>query len=197
MNSQFKINSYSLYNIELPDNIAYSGYIKHYKFTKISDILGARCGVDKNEIIIYGTKGNKIYFHFANKKKGFYFGNFNRLRINISCKLIEDVKYICAYFEYSILKIGVFLHVYIGILSSKRPGIDKYKEIEIKDFSNYDNPIISNTLDNNCKILCALDNNNKIKCKQIYVTITQAGVLFSPNIKIVNIYGRHNTNNKI
>ena len=185
--SQFKINSYSSYNIKLSDNIAYSGYIKHYKFKQKSNIVGARCGVDKNEIIIYGTKDNKIYFHFVNKKEGFSFGNFNRLRINISCKLIEDVKYICAYFEGSKLKIGVFLHVFILINFVKSPGIHRYEEKEMNDFSNCDNPIISDTLDKNCKILCVLDKNNEIRCKKIYVTITQVGVVFLPIITIVSI----------
>ena len=105
LNSQFKIQSFTSKNISLPKNFEYSGYIQQNKFIEIYNTAGARCGVGKNEIIIYGKKGKYIYFYFINKEEGFFFEISNKLENNISCKLIEDVKYICSYFVNSNLKI--------------------------------------------------------------------------------------------
>ena len=79
------------------------------------------------------------------------------------------------------------MHVYIGVGRLDKPGIWRYEEKDMNEFSNYKKAIFSDTIDINCKILCGLNDDNDIKCKQIYVIIKQVNLIFSPTITIVSI----------
>ena len=189
----YKIKFHSNFEIEnmneiksLSKNAQYVGYITGNKFNEISSFSGSRCGVEKNEIIAYGKNGKNINFYFINKNQEYSVEIDNELGNDISCKLIEDVKYICAYRIGNILKVGIFMYRYIGILTFKEKGIDKLNERTVSQFSKHTYPSLINTSNKNYKILCALDENNFIKCIKIYAEVDET-ILFDSQIKIEDI----------
>ena len=95
LNSEFKI-TYLNYLKTLSIEFQYSGYIKANKFSNLLSTKRFRVSIDENEIIIYGKKESNIYFYFI-LANTYYSVEISSLGSNISCKLIKDVKYICAY----------------------------------------------------------------------------------------------------
>ena len=163
INSQFKVSgTNSLQN--LPVDFLSLGYIQASSFDKSAKILLARCNLNENEIIIYGKLNSYIYFYFVSKQQ-VYNENIDELGSFISCKLIKDVKYICAYRKGVYVNLGAFVHLYI---SFKKEGISKVEEKKIVAFKNYDNPVIYD-LSGNTKIICALNTSLYIKCIKVEI----------------------------
>ena len=90
-------NSEILYikkNQSITSDVSFYGYIKQKEYHgNFVDGLG----VEKNEIILYGIKGEKIYFYYINKR-GLYEADIKESHLGeqVSCKLILGTRYICA-----------------------------------------------------------------------------------------------------
>ena len=188
INLQFKVSgTNSLQN--LPVDFLSLGYIQASSFDKSAKIVLARCNLNENEIIIYGKLNSYIYFYFVSKQQ-VYNENIDELGSFISCKLIKDVKYICAYRKGVYVNLGAFVHLYISL---KKEGISKVEEKKIVAFKNYDNPVIYD-LSGNTKIICALNTSLYIKCIKAEIE-DKNFYSYIENINIENDYYYNYINN--
>ena len=144
-------------NVTIP-NITFSGYIQGISSNPISN---------KNEIILYGISKDVLYFYYVSEKQYYNVSITKNNDGQISCKLIVENYYICAYLHID--------HAHLLILSD----VDKklYGKLEIVDdiieIDFFDNLILYDTSVFNYKILCSSskmnDKSDEIECEVIYI----------------------------
>ena len=161
------ISNLILRNSLQPD-IKFYGYIKGIESQGETPQKDAKCESLRNEIIIYGRRGQFIYFYFLSENKEKVFSvNFIGIEGEISCKLVKDNVYICACTEYNQITLKILAHVYT---SENMEGLIMEKTIDVQNYNNHDNAIIYDTYAYNYKIVCARKiSDNTIECKPFYI----------------------------
>ena len=128
--------------------------------------------VEVNEIIFYRKTDDKIYFYFLLENKHYYvlFGDIDE---QVSCKLIQDAIYICAFTENNNIKLKILSLIYLENGKNSPKDFKVLTTTEVDNFSNNDNVILYDTINQNYKVLCAREIiNNSIKCIEIEFSIT-------------------------
>ena len=149
-------------------SIQYSGTLK------IKDYMSK---VDSNEIIFYGKEGENIYFYYKFKKK-LYNVNFGEIDENISCKLLKEAIYVCAFSKLGQVKLKFLVLVYLENTNSENLALRDMETVDIDDLSNHDSAILYDTSDSNYKIICARDKHtNIIKCISIEFEVTYSNTI--------------------
>ena len=161
----------------IDSTVKFCGYIKQFEFDKGNNFLDFRSDMDENEIIIYGKKEKKIYFYYVNKNKGFE-GNINidKLGEQMSCKLVDSVRYICAYNSGEKVKVSIFI-------LTKAGNYEILKEFKTEDDNNFnknDNILLFDTKNNEQKILCSRNMiNNKTICSKLQINLYTNNIEFN------------------
>ena len=175
-NYYYKINPNNLINeVEtlklekhepLPYDIKYFGFIREKYFEQSSEVSNARSNINQDEIILYGKKGEDIYFYYI--KESYYSHQIDDDKNKISCKFVTNVCYICAYFKHNKIIIDILAHVYV---SDGEKGIKNITTYNIEGMHDYDNLIIYDTDNDDYKILCAANKRIDAICKEIFISI--------------------------
>ena len=141
----------------------YIGCFKHYQHNSqnVYDRIG------NNEIIFYGEQTNTLYFLYIKKNFENDASRVTDFNKKISCKLIENIKYICAYINKNNNKI-IISYVYLTQLNGNSDIAGNPDNNVINNNDNSDYVILFNTNINNHKILCyKIKEKDKIKCYKI------------------------------
>ena len=147
--------------MSLLSDIKYKGFIRETEYNE-GDPLSI---IKKDEIIIYGRKGENIYFIYLKERGNPYFIRINNIGDIISCKFIRGSRYVCAYFQNNKICVSI---IYRKIISSSY-RLEIFSNIEIDDSKDYDILILYDTDEQFYKILCYSNKkNNKPKCIAIY-----------------------------
>jgi len=137
-------------------NFISAGCIKQFRYNGNDPKIG------NGEIIVYGRQEDSIYFYYINKKKGDLIpaNNING-NDNVSCKLINNVRYMCGFFNYSRVKIDVMhLSNYNNLIKFE---IDTL--FDVLNTDNTDNLILFDTKKVENKFLCyKRKNDTKTEC---------------------------------
>ena len=157
-------------NKSINSDISIYGYIKQKEFQNNNNngyYMNNRCSIGKNEIIIYGKKENNIYFYYINNQTEYEVKiNEPHIREQISCKLIDSVRYICAYNCNSKVRLAYF--ILVKNVNKIEFSLKTYKEIQ--QLQNKDNITLFDTINNEDKIICTRNiYNNKINCFKIHI----------------------------
>ena len=162
-NNNNQITSLTL-SKNFPFDIQYLGYIRENENSYYGNSADRMCGIEEDEIIIYGKKGDYVYFNFT--KGDSYLIDFGNIGDKISCKLIRSARYICAYFSDDQIKLNILLHKFIQY---NVKGFEIYETIVPQGFSGYDNLILYETNLDFYNILCASKKGAKDEAKCIAV----------------------------
>ena len=146
--------------------VQYSNYIQA-KFssrggmpTSTSEISSS---IGENEVILYGKKGQKLYFLYTTEKVS-YDISVGNLDDQISCKLANGAINVCAVSYQGKIMLKFFVLIYAN--SSSKKIIEKHSQ-DVDGFTNHENAILYDTENEDYKILCANKINDKsIECKQ-------------------------------
>ena len=145
----------------LKDDIRYLGYITELQIIKDQSRFSEESkSTYVNEIIIYGKSGNELVFYSLSKEE-YYYITIENIVEQISCKITNNIIYICAF---SIIN---NIEIFILTLSSSSK-LEKLFSTRINRFEGYKNAILYDVFAQNYKILCAqtIDSNN-IDCLAI------------------------------
>ena len=144
----------------LQSDIQYKGYIQENHVSSYSVIENSLSNIGREEIIIYGKKGDYLYFSYIGESDYYILiENFGEI---ISCKLIGSSRYICAYFKSNKIQISILALKYNKNLQKELSIIDT---IQPEGFDDYNDLIIYDTKEKDYKVLCATKKkNNSIKC---------------------------------
>ena len=97
--------------------------------------------------------------------KKLYNVNFGEIDENVSCKLLKESIYVCAFSKLGKVKLKFLVLVYLEDANSENLELRDMANLDISDFSNHDSAIFYNTSDSDYKIICARNKiNNNIKC---------------------------------
>ena len=163
-------------------NLEYKGFIREKEF-KYKDPVSP---IQKDEIIIYGKSGDKLYFIYIKEKKS-YSIEIPNIGEQISCKLIRGSRYACSYFVEDKIYVSTLLLKY---KSSSDRELTILQKLQINN-QNYDNLILFETDHYYYKILCySKKTNNEIKCNIIYTFVEYYVLLgtISKNLELKNSY---------
>ena len=168
----YKINLNSFHEIiNLNEEPAYSfdsgteyvGCIKHYKYDSVNEYDR----VEKDEIILYGYQSNKLYFYYIKKKFENDENDVNNFNKKISCKLIEDINFICTHVRNDNNHKIVISLIKLGKLNDKS-DIVGYPDNNVFDNEKSDYVILFNTKNKKEKILCSkIHEKEKTNCFKI------------------------------
>ena len=164
---------YSYYSfpssMDFPTSTNYVGYMKESEFNGGCSLYDCRCKIYKNEIIIYGKSSLYITFSFIlNQASDKILINFN-MDDQISCKLLLNAEYICAFIYSKKVYLYTFAYVIKTQILSNKCELMKIGNIEVNIMNTHTKVTLYDTTENQIKILCAKNiNNNKIEC--IYVS---------------------------
>ena len=167
------------------------GYIKQKEFQNSynnNHNKYSRYSRGKNEIIIYGKKGNNIFFYYIDKQEKYEVQiNEPNLGEQISCKLIENVRCICAYN----CDVKVQLAYFVLMKNENKIEFSIKKQIEIENYNNNDNITVFDTINDLDKIICTRTiSNSQIKCFKIqfqsyqYESINQYNYPYLQNLDL-------------
>ena len=155
------------FNKALPSDVRYRGFIQEKEIEYASIVISGRGNIVKNEIIIYGTKNNYLYFNYL--KEFDYSLNIDNIGEIISCRLIRTSRYLCAYFQNNNIKISIIILIY---KSNEKKELQIFQTIEPSGFTGYNNFILYDTKDVNYKVFCATKiGETKAKCLGLYMTV--------------------------
>jgi hypothetical protein len=156
------------------DNSNYIGYIQESEYKGNSNKYKyCRCEMKKDEIIIYGKKGNnKLIFTFAYK-----LNTYQEKEIDSSAVKIED-KLVCRKLENSLYsctitcdgQIYIYYLIYRAKVSGTTSNCELFKKVrvQLKRFTSHSNVELYKTANNTKDILCAKNINSKeIECSEI------------------------------
>ena len=150
-------------------NVNFYDYIKQFEFDRGNNVIEFRSNADKNEIILYGKKEKNIYFYYISKDKGFEAKiNDNKLGEQMSCKLIDSVRYVCAYNIGEKVKVSILMLTKVGNTET----LNVLKTEDNNNFNKNDNILLIDTKNKEEKILCSKNlNNNKAICSKLQINV--------------------------
>ena len=171
----------TLPNIDYPNNNYFIGYIKEIEYEgptiAESALIGHRCKINKNEIIIYGkASANSILFSYIlnQNSDSFSINTENEIEEQISCKSFQSAEYICA------LVYSKTIYLYIVAYVTTIPFIVDTCKLEIIEtfkvtlLNNHTQVTLYDTTINSYKMICAKNlNNNNIECIYIQIIIEE------------------------
>ena len=156
-------------NDNLPSNISdikFTDYIMGIKYNQVSISKDKMSKIDVNEIIFYGKNGENVSFYFMFAKK-YYTVHFGNIDDQVSCKVIKEAIFICAYTENYQIKLKFLVLVFLE--DSNKELKDLY-ESNIFKFNGYDSAILYNTSNSNYKVICGRNKfSSNILCLGLYL----------------------------
>ena len=178
----------------LASDVKFNGYIKEHELIQTSVLSDKISNINKDEIIIYGTKESEIYFYYI-KESNEYLINGGLTNDKISCKFIKSAIYICVYVVNNNFKISILVHIYESI-NQKAVKILTTKNVE--NSLNFNEFILHDTDNENYKVLCVTKKkeNGEVEFKyfEIFIQIsysfkilTSYTHLFSYEFNILNM----------
>ena len=192
-NSENDIKGNTIMNEEdLPSdvlNIKFKDYIMTTFYRGIIYNINKISSVQSNEIIFYGKDGENVYFYYKLEQKGFSipFGNIDE---QISCKVLKNAIYVCAFSESGQIKLKLLVFIYTED-GNKNSNIlkDMYNHNVVEFNGDYDSATLYNTSDSNYKILCGrkIDNDN-IECRAIEFNVEYSYSSVSLSTNEINVY---------
>jgi hypothetical protein len=125
----------------MTSEVQYSSYIQGEYFEYGVRGVNASVDVIRNEIILYGKKGKKMFFYYIKEESGY------DLTINeaddkdevISCKLVKENINICAIPQNGQIRLKFILHIYFD--RTVKGMMEKYSK-DIDQFNNHENAMI-------------------------------------------------------
>ena len=183
--------------INMTSEVQYSSYIQGEYFEYCVRGVNASVHVIRNEIILYGKKGKKMFFYYIKEGSGY------DLTINeaddkdeeISCKLVKENINICAIPQNGQIRLKFILHIYFD--RTVKGMMEKYSK-DIDQFNNHENAILYDTENSKYKITCARRKDNcSIECLAVYLNINYNFRTSSFEVNLINIdnYQSTYTNN--
>ena len=148
----------------MPSDVKYKGFIREKKFTDYNPLST----IQQNEIVIYGIKGDNLYFQYIQANTN-YLIKIENIREQISCKFIRSSRYVCSYFINEKMYVSSIILRYI---SRDQSQLTILENIEVEECNNYDNLILYDTDEEFYKILCCTKKITKEKkCSIIYAEV--------------------------
>ena len=145
-------------------HIKFTDYIMHIEYSGSAKQINNMCKVDTNEIILYGKDGENVYFYYKWTEKS-YSVNFGDIDEQVSCKIIKDTLYVCAFTQNNQIKLKFLVLAYYENFNSEAKELKVIDTLSVFKLNNHDNAILYNTSDSNYKILCGRNvQYNDIKC---------------------------------
>lgn len=157
--------------INMTSEVQYSSYIqgKYFEY----GVRGVNASVDviRNEIILYGKKGKKMFFYYIKEGSGYdlTINEADDKNEEISCKLVKENINICAIPQNGQIRLKFILHIYFD--RTVKGMMEKYSK-DIDQFNNHENAILYDTENSQYKIICARrKDNGNIECLAVYLNI--------------------------
>ena len=149
-------------SITFPSSTIFIGYIKESNFGTAEAALECLCPIPTDEIIIYGKSGSNIVFSFLKKSLSFSISVSTSLEDKMSCKKINNSRYICAV----IYENRVFILVFVNKLVLTKCEMSLAQRLQLGDLLNYHTDVeLYDTNVVNTKMVCARNlNTNDIEC---------------------------------
>jgi len=145
-------------------NIKFTDYIMHIEYRGTTKQKDNMCKIDSNENIFYRKDGQNLYFYYKYMGKSFSV-NFGDIDEQVSCKVIKEALYVCAFSQNSQIQLKFLVLIYYENLNAEARELKVIDTISVFKLNNHDNAILYNTSDSNYKILCGRNvQYNDIKC---------------------------------
>ena len=168
-------------------NYNFTDYIKCEHYNSNIPIKDNMCAIEEDEIIIYGKTEQFINFYFVTENN-IYSLEFGDIDWQISCKLIKNAIFVCAYIQNNQIKLKLFMYIYLDNTNKAERGLKILGNETIGPFSNHDSVILYSTSDNKYKILCAREKStNNIECLAIRFVIDNSSSPSTFQITIHNL----------
>ena len=166
------VTSYSILTlpyINYPNNDNFVGYIKEKEYEgptlAESALIGHRCKINKNEIIIYGKRNaNSIIFSFILNENSDSF-NVQAIEDQISCKSLQSAEYVCAAIYNQMVYLYIIVYVTYLQLVVDKCKLNLIKTFQVEPLNTHTQVTLYDTNINSYKMICAKNlNNNNIEC---------------------------------
>ena len=143
---------------QIPDNCIYIGYIKERQFNGTSNKKGHKCGINANEIILYGIKEKSIIFYYIEEEQTYEVVLNSKIN-TISCKLRDSTFYLCAIDQNDKLYLITLAHIYSD---NNIKGLIQKKLIEIPiNNTSYNNKaFFYDSQKDHYKLVCSVNKDN-------------------------------------
>ena len=179
-NAMYKVrlgNSYSVFtkpSITYTDSTKFVGYMREKKYTGNS-MMNCICPVEAEEIIIYGRYRQKyIVFSFIKKSVSYtsLISSSSSMEDKISCKMIENGQYLCA-FVYN-YEVHIYLFSHLNQLLKCEMQNSLHTDLKEK-FNKHTTVELYDTSTKNVKLVCAKNINTlDIECLDYTITISNS-----------------------
>ena len=180
--------------INMTSDVIYSNYIQAKEYNNILTMVNSSSPVWSNEVIIYGIKNQKIFFHYLRERLDFNV-TIGDVDEQFSCKLVKEAMNICAFSKNGQVILKFFVYIYIKIASNNKvKGMEEKYSKDVNEFNNHENVILYDTSDSDYKILCAKrKDNNNIDCKAVSLNIEYSHSTSNFEINILEINNQYET----
>jgi len=193
-NSDNEIDQYQIKNKQSlsseATNIQFTDYIMASLYSGQGKFKDRMASTKSQEIIFYGKEGENVHFYFKNEDK-LYTIQFGAIDDHVSCQLLKDAIYVCAYSKNNQIYLKFLIRTYLEDRNDESKVLKDAETLYIGKLNYHDSAVIYNTTNSDYKIVCGRNvGSNDILCVAVnfnFVYSTETLSLSSSEITVYDI----------
>ena len=174
-------------------NIQFTDYIIASFYSGQGLFRNRMASTTSQEIIFYGKEGENVYFYYKNNEK-FYIIQFGVIDDHVSCQLLKEAIYVCAYSQNKQIYLKFLVRTYLEDANSEDKELKDIETIYIGKLNYHDSAIIYNTANSDYKIVCGryVGSDNNILCVAVNFNFVYSYSTVSFSTSEITVYDINN-----